>query len=121
MAQPSQPDDFDRTSRAIAGPRAFPVEAPRGGWGMTTQTLEVAETTLRAAVAERIGESRFGLGFGEGVRLGVAADALEVGVPNASLRAWIRGHFSANPIEAARPGTGRSLPLRFHFADDAPP
>ena len=27
------------------------------------------ESTLRAAVAERIGEARFGLWFGEGVRL----------------------------------------------------
>ena len=64
------------------------------------------ETTLRAAVAERVGESRFGLWFGEGVRLGVAedSDSLEVGVPNAFFRDWIQGHFAGNLIEAARPG-----------------
>ena len=42
------------------------------------------EATLRAAVAERLGDARFGLWFGEGVRLGLSGDSLEVGVPNAS-------------------------------------
>ena len=82
---------------------------------------QAAETSLRAAVAERIGESRFGLWFGEGVHLGVADDALEVGVPNAFVREWIRGHFAGNLIEAAHAVTGRSLRLRFHVADEAPP
>ncbi|WP_315850091.1 DnaA N-terminal domain-containing protein, partial [Singulisphaera acidiphila] len=59
------------------------------------------ESTLRTAVAERLGEGRFGLWFGEGVRLGVADDALEVGVPNAFFREWIQGHFATNLIEAA--------------------
>ncbi|WP_435018057.1 chromosomal replication initiator protein DnaA [Tundrisphaera sp. TA3] len=84
-------------------------------------TMAVAETSLRAAVAERIGESRFGLWFGEGVHLGVAGDALEVGVPNAFFREWIRGHFAGNLIEAAHAVTGRSLRLRFHVADEAEP
>src|SRR4051794_20544597 len=88
---------------------------------MTTQTLDVAETTLRAARAERLGESRFGLWFGEGVRLGVADDALEVGVPNAFFRAWIQGHFAGNLIDAAREVTGRSLRLAFRVDDEAPP
>ncbi len=79
------------------------------------------ETTLRAAMAERLGESRFGLWFGEGVRLGVADDSLEVGVPNAFFRDWIQGHFAGNLIDAAREVTGRSLRLAFRVADEAPP
>ena len=77
------------------------------------------ETTLRAAMAERLGESRFGLWFGEGVRLGVADDALEVGVPNAFFRDWIQGHFSKNLIEVGREVTGRSLRLAFRVHDEA--
>ncbi len=77
------------------------------------------ETTLRAAMAERLGESRFGLWFGDGVRLGVADDALEVGVPNAFFRDWIEGHFSKNLIEAGREVTGRSLRLAFRVHDEA--
>lgn len=79
------------------------------------------ESTLRAAVAERLGEGRFGLWFGEGVRLGVADDALEVGVPNAFFREWIQGHFASNLIEAAEAVTGRTLRLTFHVADEAEP
>jgi chromosomal replication initiator protein len=81
----------------------------------------VVETTLRAAMAERLGESRFGLWFGEGVRLGVLEDSLEVGVPNAFFRDWIQGHFAGNLIDAAREVTGRSLRLAFRVDDEAPP
>ena len=79
------------------------------------------ESTLRAAVAERLGESRFGLWFGEGVRLGVADDSLEVAVPNAFFRDWIQGHFATNLVEAAREVTGRSLRLAFRVDGEAPP
>ena len=88
---------------------------------MLTQTG--IETTLRAAVAERLGESRFGLWFGEGVRLGVAddSDSLEVAVPNAFFRDWIQGHFAGNLVDAAREVTGRSLRLAFRVDGEAPP
>ncbi len=79
------------------------------------------ETTLRAAMAERLGESRFGLWFGEGVRLGVAGDDLEVGVPNAFFRDWIQGHFATNLVDAGLAVTGKSLRLMFRVADEAPP
>jgi chromosomal replication initiator protein len=75
------------------------------------------ETELRAAVAARLGDARFGLWFGEGVRLGVDGDALEVGVPNAFFREWIQGHFAGNLIEAAEEVAGR--PLRLTFRIDA--
>ncbi len=79
------------------------------------------ETPLRAALAERLGESRFGLWFGEGVSLGVAGDAVEVGVPNAFFRDWIAGHFSRNLVEAAHEVTGRQLRVAFRLDDEAPP
>jgi chromosomal replication initiator protein len=80
----------------------------------------VMESPLRAAVAERLGEARYGLWFGEGVRLGVDGDALEVGVPNAFFREWIQGHFAGNLIEAAEAVTGRILRLTFRI-DEAEP
>ena len=52
----------------------------------------------------RLGDARYGLWFGEGVRLGVGleGDALEVGVPNAFFREWIQGHF-ADTLARRRP------------------
>ena len=81
------------------------------------------EARLRAAVAERVGEARFGLWFGEGVRLGVGAggEALEVGVPNAFFREWIQAHFAGNLVEAAEAVTGRPLRLTFQVDDEAEP
>src|SRR3954471_9117813 len=79
------------------------------------------ESTLRAAVAQRLGKGRFGLWFGEGVRLGVDGDALEVGVPNAFFREWIQGHFAGNLIDAAEAVTGRTLRLTFRVDDEAEP
>src|SRR4051812_1812926 len=79
------------------------------------------EAELRAAVAARLGEARFGLWFGEGVRLGIDGDALEVGVPNAFFREWIQGHFAGNLIEAAEEVAGRSLKLAFRIDDEAEP
>jgi chromosomal replication initiator protein len=79
------------------------------------------ETRLRTAVAERVGEARYGLWFGEGVRLGIDGDALEVGVPNAFFREWIQGHFAGNLIAAAEEVTGRALRLAFRVADEAGP
>jgi len=81
------------------------------------------ESTLRAAVAQRLGESRFGLWFGEGVRLGLTegSDSLEIAVPNAFFRDWIQSHFAGNLVDAAREVTGRSLRLAFRVDGEAPP
>ena len=81
------------------------------------------EARLRAAVAQRLGDARYGLWFGEGVRLGFDAGggALEVGVPNAFFREWIEGHFADNLIEAGESVAGRSLRLTFQIDDEAEP
>src|SRR3954471_8610305 len=79
------------------------------------------ETELRAAVARKVGDAKFGLWFGEGVRLGVDGDALEVAVPNGFFREWIRGHFSGSLVEAAESVVGRPLRLTFKVDDEAHP
>ena len=81
----------------------------------------VLESTLREAVAARLGNARFDLWFGEGVSLGIDGDALEVGVPNAFFREWIQGHFAGNLLEAGQAVAGRSLQLTFRVEDEAEP
>jgi chromosomal replication initiator protein len=80
-----------------------------------------AEARLREVLAERIGGARFGLWFGEGVRLGLDGDEVQVGVPNAFFREWIQGHFATSLVEAAEAVTGRALRLAFQIADEAEP
>ena len=110
LAQPlrsTRPNRRQPDARRVGG--ASRLRADEGGLGpMATQPG--METTLRAAVAERLGESRFGLWFGEGVRLGVAegSDSLEVAVPNAFFRDWIQGHFAGQP-RRRRPGGDRPV------------
>ncbi len=81
------------------------------------------EGALRDAVAERIGENRFGLWFGEGVRLGVVGDgaAVEVVAPNAFFRDRIKTGFAANVAEAVAEVIGRALPVSYQVQDDAHP
>ncbi|GAC1302464.1 MAG: hypothetical protein NVSMB14_11630 [Isosphaeraceae bacterium] len=76
------------------------------------------EDELRAAVAQRVGAARFGLWFGDGVRLGVSGDSLEVGVPNEVVRDWIRGRFSDNLAEAGSSVAGRPLRVTFRVHDE---
>src|SRR4051794_2656022 len=81
------------------------------------------ESALRAAVAERLGEPRFGLWFGEGVRLGLSGDgsALEVQVPSAFFREWIKNHFADSLAEAGQAVAGRPVRLTFAIHDEAEP
>ncbi|WP_165233376.1 chromosomal replication initiator protein DnaA [Aquisphaera insulae] len=81
------------------------------------------ELAIRGALAERVGDSKFGLWFGEGVHLGVLGEgdghALQVQVPSVFFRDWIRDHFSGSLIAAAEAITGRKLELRFAIHDEA--
>ena len=81
------------------------------------------ESELRDALAERVGETKFGLWFGDGVRLGVSGDgeSVEVQAPNAYFRDRIKGHFARSLAESVKAVTGRSLPLNFSVQDEAPP
>ena len=81
------------------------------------------ETTLRSAIAAQLGEPRFSLWFGEGVRLDLSGDGdtVRVRVPSAFFREWIRDHFSSNLLEAAQHVTGRQVQLSFAIEDEADP
>lgn len=98
-----------RRRHAEVPPAGPPAERPVVG----------LEADLRAAVAARVGEAKFGLWFGEDVRLGVDGDSLRVGVPNGFFREWIQGHFAGSLVEAAESVVGR--PLRLAFKIDAEP
>ncbi len=84
------------------------------------QTLNSA---LKAVVSEQLGEPKFALWFGDGVhrRLSGEGDALEVLVPNAFFREWIKGHFAGNLVEAAQAVTGRRVWLSFAIRDEVDP
>ncbi len=83
--------------------------------------LPETETALRAVLAQRVGDDRFGLWFGEGVSLGVVGDTLRVGVPNGFFREWIQGHYANDLSSAAETVIGRPLNLTFHIEAEAEP
>jgi chromosomal replication initiator protein len=97
----------------------------RTGATATSRGPAIVEAALRAAVSERLGEARFGLWFGDGVRLGVSAngdgDALEVQVPDPFFREWIRSHYTDSLLEAAEAVVGRPLRLSIQVRDEAEP
>ncbi len=88
-----------------------------------TEQGGAVESRLRAEVAGRLGDARYGLWFGEGVRLGLDAggEAIEVGVPNAFFREWIQGHFADTLIAAGESIAGHPLRLTFRVDDEAEP
>jgi chromosomal replication initiator protein len=85
--------------------------------------VETSASALRAAVSERVGESRFGLWFGDGVQLGLSGDgnALEVRVPDAFFRDWIKRHYTTSLLEAAEVVAGRPLELSIQVRDEGEP
>ncbi len=101
---------------------AHPVRQPRTASQPAGKNAAGVEAELRAAVAEKVGPAKFGLWFGDDVRLGVDGDSLQIGVPSGFIREWIRGHFSSSLIEAAEAVVGRPLQLTFLVeADPEPP
>ena len=79
------------------------------------------EKDLRDAVARRLGSTRFGLWFGDGVQLGVDGTALVVGVPNGFHRGWIQSHFTRTLLDAGAEVTGRAMSLAFRVNDELEP
>ena len=92
---------------------------------MALDAGEALESALRTAIAERLGESRFRLWFGDGVHLRLSGDgeSLKVQVPNAFFRQWIQGHFSDSLVAAVKSITGRQVRLSFitQYDVDSPP
>ena len=95
----------------------------RTGTRAMAQGPAIVEEALRAAVSERLGEARFGLWFGGGVRLGLSGDgsALEVQVPDPFFRAWIQSHYTNSLIDAAEAVVGRRLEISIQIHDEAEP
>jgi chromosomal replication initiator protein len=83
----------------------------------------VVESALRAAVSERLGAARFGLWFGESVRLGLSGrgDALEVQVPDPFFREWIQSHYTTSLLEAAEAVLGRPMQLSIRIHNELEP
>ena len=85
------------------------------------QARDVSESDLRSAISQRIGETKFGVWFGDGVRLGVDGDRLVVGVPNGFFREWIRTHYTHDLIQATSAVVGRPLELDVRIDAEAEP
>ena len=79
------------------------------------------ESKLRSAMAERVGEAKFGLWFGEGVRLGVDGDALDRRRPEPLLPRLDPGEVRRRPATAGQAVAGRRLRLDFEVADEPDP
>ena len=89
------------------------------GSEVSTDDMEIV-STLRAALAEKVGRERFELWFGASTRLELSDRTLTVGVPNALFLEWIRSNFR-RAIEAASLETlGHSPALRFQVDASLP-
>lgn len=77
-------------------------------------------STLRAALAEKVGRERFELWFGASTRLELIGRTLTVGVPNGLFLEWIRSNFR-QAIEAACFDTlGHAPTLKFQVDASLP-
>ncbi len=81
---------------------------------------QAVESALRSALIERLGEARYGLWFGEGVRLSVVRESLEVTVPNDFFREWIQNHYAEALTDSAVAVTGQKLKLVVAVGFDPP-
>ncbi len=83
---------------------------------MVDHGTEVGQA-LRTAIAGRVGEARFGLWFGDGVRLGLEGDSLTVGVPNRYFLDRIRRHYADAIQRAGEEVAGHQLQVRYELDD----
>ncbi len=79
------------------------------------------EGRLREAIAEQVGPAKFGVWFGDSVRLGVDGDQLRVDAPNSFFRDWIAGHYASVLAAAAAAVTGRALRVDVRTTAEAAP
>jgi chromosomal replication initiator protein len=100
-----------------------PEQQDRPGARASASGPMVVESALRAAVSERLGATRFGLWFGESVRLGLSGkgDALEVRVPDPFFREWIQSHYTTSLLEAAEAVLGRPMQLSIRIHNEVEP
>jgi len=70
-------------------------------------------SAMRAALADRVGTSRYELWFGDSTRFEVDGDTLKIGVPSDFYRQWIRSNFRAQIDDACSQVLGRRVKLEF--------
>ena len=66
---------------------------------------------------------RFGLWFGDSVRLGLSGkgDAIEVRVPDTFFREWIQSHYTTSLLEAAEAVLGKPMQLSIRIHSELEP
>ena len=84
---------------------------------MITHDTDVV-STLRLAVAERIGEERFELWFGSGAQLIPQSGRVRVEVPYQFTLDWLRNHFRAQIEAAVAEVLGDETALEFRLNPD---
>jgi chromosomal replication initiator protein len=83
----------------------------------------VLEESLRSAVSERVGATRFALWFGGNVRLGLnrEGDLLIVRVPDPFFRDWIERHYAPTLASAVETVVGRKLGVSVQIHNESEP
>jgi chromosomal replication initiator protein len=83
----------------------------------------VLEESLRSAVSERVGATRFALWFGGNVRLGLNSEGnlLIVGVPDPFFRDWIERHYAPALADAVEAVVGRKLGVSVQIQSESGP
>ena len=85
---------------------------------MTRDDMEIV-STLRSALADKVGQERFDLWFGAGTRLNYDGRALRIGAPNDFFLEWIRSNFRRHIEMACCDVLGNCPAIEFHL-DVAP-
>ena len=86
-------------------------------------TPAVLEESLRSAVSERVGATRFALWFGGNVRLGLNREGnlLVVRVPDPFFRDWIERHYAPTLAAAVEAVVGRKLGVSVQIESESEP
>ena len=81
----------------------------------------ILEESLRSAVSERVGATRFALWFGGNVRLGLSreGDVLVVRVPDPFFQKWIERHYAPTLADAVEAVVGRRLGVSIQIQSES--
>ncbi len=95
----------------------------RAGPRTAVEARSTVDSKLRIAVSERLGPTRFGLWFGDSVKLGLSGEgeSLEVRVPDSFFRDWIQTHYASSLLEVAESVLGRPIKLAIRIQNEMEP
>ena len=109
---------------AINANRCRTRPSGHGGAFRMTERIDVTshdkdiEHLLLQAIAERVGDDRFGLWFGSGTRVRLDASHVTLVVPSRFLADWIRANFRSVVEEAAQAVVGGTHSSRIVVAEE---